>query len=141
MKRWFKYQILTIIFGLCLITTPAKAQANQFVVSYVSNDLSATPKRLMNALNVAMHQLSSKRLEIIVVAHFDAVQAMRVQDDEASVWVKKLQKQGVKFRVGRHSMTTWGLTDDDMLLSVEIVPSGLAEVMHLQMKGYQLIQL
>lgn len=126
-----------VCFSVVFSSNVLAKKNNQFVVALVSNPADFSPKWTLRELSFAMKELKEFNPEVVVIAYRSGVQALRVDDRDTARWVKKLSKQGVKFKVGRNSMKLWGLTDDDMPVSVEIVPSGLAEMMDHQMKGFR----
>lgn len=113
----------------------AKAR-NHFVIALVGNASDFRPKWSLKELDLALSELKSQSVDVVIVAYRSGVQALRVDDNETRQWVKRLMAKGVQFKVGRESMDLWGLSDDNMPVEIEIVPSGLAEVMMYQMKGY-----
>lgn len=137
-RTFFTRIVLAFFLSVAALSSiPAQAKNNQFVVALVSNPADFSPKWTLRELSLAMKELEVFQPEVVVIAYRSGVQALRVDDRDTARWVKKLSKQGVKFKVGRNSMKLWGLTDDDMPVSVEIVPSGLAEMMDHQMRGFR----
>lgn len=129
--------MLVLVAFTILHSNANASDNNQFVIALVGNGSDFRPKWSLKELDMALTELASHRPKVVIVAYRSGVQALRVDDRETRPWIERLMAKGVVFKVGRESMDLWGLSDDNMPIEIEIVPSGLAEVMMYQMRGYQ----
>jgi len=137
MKQFVKTLLLINIAFLSFYGTQAQAKSEKkFVVALVGESTNIYPQWHLRQLELSLAELSHLNPKVVVIAFRSGVQALSVKDRDTRKWVKRLKKQGVEFKIGRSSMDLWGLSDDDMPVDIEIVPSGLTELMLYQSKGY-----
>lgn len=145
MPRLFAPLLATFLFAGALLVpaaasraaAPAPAEAEEKVV-YHMNDASVARMAIANMNN---HLNGSPKTKIVVVAHGKGIDFLLdgARDDKGSFAsaVAALSARGVDFRVCRNTLKSRNLTDDAVMMEVNVVPSGVVEVARLQAKeGY-----
>jgi len=150
MKYLHQVQRLTAAFGLALTLASSGVQAvdasppqanleKQKVVFQVSAD---DPKiwnlALNNAKNV-QQELGAKYVEVEIVAYGPGIGMLKF-DSVVSSRVGEAVGDGIKVVACENTMKAQKLTKDDMLASIDFVPSGVVELMKKQKEGYAYIR-
>ncbi len=158
-------KIIGILAALLLMTTSLSSVAyadgekygKQKVVYHINYD---NPKKQAGALrNIQNHinAVGAKNMDIKVVLHGNGLALLldpdslaklkkfkfANADDDMTAKIDGLKDQGVAFNVCANTVTGRNVDINDDLYSVEdkdIVPSGVAELAHLQMQGYSYIK-
>ena len=123
----------------------AGGYGKQKVVYHINYD---NPKRQKGALrNIQNHinAVGKEKLDLRVVMHGKGVTLMKLANNDANVQSKviNLKKQGIKFNVCNNTLVGKKINYKNDLFDVEqsdIVPSGVAEIAHLQKKGYAYVK-
>jgi intracellular sulfur oxidation DsrE/DsrF family protein len=131
----FAAKLLAII-ALSLAASAAWAQEK--VVYHFDSGLEQATKGLRNIYN---HLEVDPKARIIAVTHADGVDfLMEGAKDRLGPFdarVQDLMGRGVKFQVCEITLRNLKLKKDQFILGVEFVPSGVAQITHLQQKeGY-----
>lgn len=79
-------------------------------------------------------------VEVEVVAHGDGVKAFLLTGHYVDD-VRRMNEEGVRFVVCANSMRAMNFSRDDFLRSIEVVPSGVGEIVRRQAEGYAYIRL
>jgi len=119
---------------------PAKNGYNQQKVVYHVNNLQTANGALRNVKN-HLNALGDKNAEIIVVTHSSGAFAMvdGSKDKKGNSFedtIQKLANRGVKFTICANTIRGKKIDKNKINLNAKIIPSGVAEVAHLQQKGY-----
>jgi intracellular sulfur oxidation DsrE/DsrF family protein len=127
---------LLAILALSLAVSAAWAQEK--VVYHFDSGLEQATKGLRNIYN---HLEVDPKARIIAVTHADGVDfLMEGAKDRLGPFdarVQDLMGRGVKFQVCEITLRNLKLKKDQFILGVEFVPSGVAQITHLQQKeGY-----
>lgn len=120
----------------------AAPQAPEAVVQekvvYHVNDASVARMALRNIEN---HLNASPGVRIVVVAHGKGIDFLLndAKDNKGAYepQVADLKNRGVEFRVCRNTLKGRNLDDSAVIMEASVVPSGVAEIAHLQaQEGY-----
>ena len=119
---------------------PAKNGYNQQKVVYHVNNLQTAFGALRNVKN-HLNALGDKNSEIIVVTHSSGAFAMvdGTKDKKGKSFestIQKLANRGVKFTICANTIRGKKINKNKINLNAKVIPSGVAEVAHLQQKGY-----
>ena len=119
---------------------PAKNGYNQQKVVYHVNNLQTANGALRNVKN-HLNALGDKNAEIIVVTHSSGAFAMvdGSKDKKGNSFddtIQKLANRGVKFTICANTIRGKKIDKNKINLNAKIIPSGVAEVAHLQQQGY-----
>lgn len=142
-----------LVAGLALTATahavdpskPAKNGYNQQKVVYHIDDIAMAGAALRNVKN-HLNALGDENAEIIVVTHssgaFALVDgAMGKKDKDGKPYdfrdqVAALANRGVKFEICANTIRGKKIPKEKINENAEIVPSGVAQIAHLEQKGY-----
>lgn len=143
-------QILIIAAGLVLAATlfalnatrveAAKNGYEPQKVVYHINDIDHANGALRNIRN-HLNAVGDDNAQIIVVTHSGG--ALALVDGEADsrgnqfdAVIAELANRGVKFQICNNTIKGKGLDRNKLNLNAEVVPSGVAQLAHLQQQGY-----
>lgn len=150
MKYIHQVQRLTAAFGLALTLASSGVQAvdaslpqanpgKQKVVFQVSaDDPTIWNLALNNAKNV-QQELGAQNVEVEIVAYGPGIGMLKF-DSVVSSRVGEAVGGGIKIVACEITMKAQKLTKDDMLASIDFVPSGVVELMKKQKEGYAYIR-
>ncbi|WP_298670040.1 DsrE family protein [uncultured Methanofollis sp.] len=79
-------------------------------------------------------------VEIEVVAHGDGVKAFLLTGQHVDD-IRRMTEEGVRFAVCANSIRAMSFSRDDFQRSVEVVPSGIGEIVRRQSEGYAYLRL
>ena len=118
---------------------PAKNGYNQQQVVYHINNLQSANGALRNVKN-HLNALGDKNAEIIVVTHSSGAFSMvdGTKDKKGNSFedtIQKLANRGVKFTICANTIRGKKINKNKINLNAKVIPSGVAEVAHLQQKG------
>jgi intracellular sulfur oxidation DsrE/DsrF family protein len=124
----------------CNSYKPAKNGYNQQKVVYHINNLQTANGALRNVKN-HLNALGDENAEIIVVTHSSGAFAMvdGTKDKKGNSFestIQKLANRGVKFTICANTIRGKKINKNKINLNAKVIPSGVAEVAHLQQKGY-----
>lgn len=119
---------------------PAKNGYHQQKVVYHINNLQTANGALRNVKN-HLNALGDENAEIIVVTHSSGAFAMvdGTKDKKGNSFedtIQKLSNRGVKFTICANTIRGKKIDKNKINLNAKVIPSGVAEVAELQMKGY-----
>jgi len=119
---------------------PAKNGYNQQKVVYHVNNVNTAYGALRNVKN-HLNALGDKNIELIVVTHSSGAFAMvdGTKDKKGHTFdatIQKLANRGVKFTICANTIRGKKINKNKINLNAKVIPSGVAEVAHLQQKGY-----
>lgn len=121
-------------------TTAAENGYHKQKVVYHINDSAVAPVALRNVQN-HINALGAGNAEIVVVTHGKGIDFL-LEDWKDSAgksqgdMVQDLANQGVVFNVCRNTLTGRKLDENQVNMNAVIVPSGVATVGELQLRGY-----
>lgn len=78
-------------------------------------------------------------VEVILVTNGNGIKAF-VRESAIVQRVEKLRKLGVTFKICANSLASRGMTKEDLLDQVEIVGSGIGEIVRRQIDGWAYIK-
>jgi intracellular sulfur oxidation DsrE/DsrF family protein len=127
-----------LLFALALALAAPAAWAQEKVVYHFDGGLSQATAGLRNIYN---HLEVDPKVKIVAVVHADGVLfLMEGAKDRLGPYdarVQDLMSQGVKFQVCEITLRNLKLKKEQFIIGVEFVPSGVAQITHLQQKeGY-----
>lgn len=134
-------KILLKLIALCLalgLFSGARAEDPVKAVYHLSDDQSA----MLAMMNAANHLAADPNAKIVVVALSRGVKAFVFGAQDATgkpyaEWVDQLTARGVEFRMCQNTMNAFKISKGDLVDKVQIVPSGVAEIVRLQAReGY-----
>ncbi len=152
MKRLFAtLAVLVAVIGLTLTTagtTQAEGYGKQKVVYHINYDGGPESKRYKGAMrNIQNHinAVGAENLDLKVVLHGNGLGVLMQAntDDALQTAVASLKGQNVSFHVCNNTLRGREISYEDDLYDVwesDIVPSGVAELAHLQAQGYTYIK-
>jgi intracellular sulfur oxidation DsrE/DsrF family protein len=139
---------LTAMIGLGATAVQAGTAKNGYdkqKVVYHINDLSSAKGALRNVKN-HLNAVGDENIELIVVTHssgaFALVDgAMGKTDKDGKPYdfrdqIAGLANRGVKFQICANTIKGKKIPKDKINENAEIIPSGVAQVAHLQQRGY-----
>lgn len=144
--------VAALAAALLLVAGSAQAQdaryGEQKVVYHINFDGGETAGPYMSALgNVRNHinAVGRENITVRVVLHGDGVHLLRDAKDNTDLQqrVLDMRAQGVRFLVCRNTLTGRNIDYEWDLFEVfeeDIVPSGVAELSHLQQQGYTYVR-
>ena len=125
---------------LLAVAVQAGEYAPQKAVYHVNYD--ATPRQLATLRNIGNHldAVGDDNMDLRVVIHGAGISLLRqaVDNPDLQSRIDGLRLRGVKFNVCANTLRGRGLSVDDLHDTSEddLVPSGVAEVAHLQAQGF-----
>ena len=129
--------LLTTVFAATLLMCAVAVRADDAIktVYHLPDERLAT--LAMN--NISNHLAADPGVKIVVVALSTGVRAFTFGAQDAggrayADWVDQLTAKGVEFRICQNSMNAMKLTKNDLIDTVVVVPSGVAEIARLQAK-------
>jgi intracellular sulfur oxidation DsrE/DsrF family protein len=145
---------LLAVMAIVLAVAPAKAEAadsrygKQKVVYHINYNGSEDDKLYRGAMrNIQNHinAVGAENLDIKVVVHGNGVNLLKsaVDDQQLQSQVVNLKIQNVSFQVCNNTLVGRKIDYENELFEVfddMIVPSGVAELSHLQQQGYTYIK-
>lgn len=143
--------ILSAIMLAGLTASPADAEGRygkQKVVYHINYEGGDKDKKYRGAMrNIQNHinAVGAENMEIKVVLHGNGVSLLKsaVTNDQVQGAVVALKSQNVSFHVCNNTLKGRKISYDNDLFDVyeeDIVPSGVAELSHLQQQGYTYIK-
>jgi intracellular sulfur oxidation DsrE/DsrF family protein len=128
----------SLLAALALSLAAPAAWAQDKVVYHFDSGLSQATAGLRNMYN---HLEADPKVKIVAVAHADGVNfLMEGAKDRLGPFdarVQDLMSQGVRFQVCEITLRNLKLKKDQFIIGVEFVPSGVAQITHLQQReGY-----
>lgn len=117
----------------------------QKVVYHINTDDPRAQKGAMRNIQNHINAVGAENLDLRVVMHGNGLSLlMRAnEDDQVQSSVAHLKNQGIGFKVCANTLKGRKISYQDDLYDVEqadIVPSGVAEIAHLQGKGYSYVK-
>lgn len=135
--------LTSAVFVLAAFTQPALAEGygKQKVVYHINYDADKRQGGALRNIQNHINAVGAENLSVSVVMHSGGVTLLQRARDDISLQSKvdNLKLQGVKFNVCRNTLTAKSLDPSTDLYDVaetDIVPSGVAEISHLQGQGY-----
>ena len=130
--------VAKLLAVLALSLAAGMASAQEKVVYHFDSGLAQATAGLRNIYN---HLEADPKVKIVAVAHADGVNfLMEGAKDRLGPFdarVQDLMSQGVRFQVCEFTLRVLKLKKDQFIIGVEFVPSGVAQITHLQQKeGY-----
>jgi hypothetical protein len=142
--------LLATLIGLSLGAAPSPAQdryGKQKVVYHIDLDGGQDARYYRGAMgNIQNHinAVGEANIEIKVVMHGDGVNLVRSAktDDRLQATIASLKGQRVDFLVCKNTLDGRKIGRDELydVDQEDVVPSGVAEISHLQMQGYTYIK-
>ena len=138
------FKLLATVLVGALLTGALAVRADDVIktVYHLPDDRLAT--LAMN--NINNHLAADPGVRIVVVALSTGVRAFTFGAQDAggrpyAEWVDQLAAKGVEFRICQNSMNALRLAKSDLIETVQVVPSGVAEIARLQAReGYVYIR-
>lgn len=122
----------------------AKNGYNKQKVVYHLNDIDSAFGALRNAKN-HLNALGDENIELIVVTHskgaFTLVDGSKdAKGRDMKDAIQKLANRGVKFQICANTIRGKKIDKNKINLNAEVVPSGVAQISHLQDQGYTYVK-
>lgn len=146
MKKLLALAMVTMLsLAAGMSASLAAGYGKQKVAYHINYD---DEKRLKGALrNIQNHvnAVGKDNLDLRVVMHGKGVTLLKIANDNPDMQSKiiNLKKQGIKFNVCNNTLVGKKISYKNDLFEVEeadIVPSGVAEIAHLQQMGYAYVK-
>jgi hypothetical protein len=150
-RLYMIFAALGLTVGLTLAgagASLAEGYGKQKVVYHINGEGGPESKAYRGAMrNIQNHinAVGAENLDLKVVLHGNGVGVLMQarEDDGLQTMVGSLKSQGVSFHVCNNTLVGREISYDDDLYDVwesDIVPSGVAELAHLQAQGYTYIK-
>lgn len=130
----------------CQANKPKEAKNGYFQqkVVYHINDINSANGALRNVKN-HLNALGDENVEIVVVTHSGGAFALVDGSTDAKGnsfedTVQKLSNRGVQFQICANTIRGKKIDKSKINLNAKVVPSGVAQVAHLQQQGYQYVK-
>jgi intracellular sulfur oxidation DsrE/DsrF family protein len=147
MKKILAFAMIAVLglAGGAKLAFAAGGYGKQKVVYHINYDdekqLQASLRNIQNHINA----VGKENLDLRVVLHGAGVELLRManQKPEFQQSIDNLKKQGIKFNVCENTLKGKKINYKNDLWDVseqDIVPSGVAEIAHLQAQGYTYIK-
>ena len=141
--------LLSIVgLGVAMSTAASAGDAkngyNKQKVVYHLNNIDAAFGALRNAKN-HLNALGDENIELIVVTHskgaFTLVEGSKDKKGRnMKDMVNKLANRGVKFQICANTIRGKKIDKNKISLHAEVIPSGVAQLSHLQDQGYTYVK-
>ena len=133
-----------VLAGSANAADSAKNGYNKQKVVYHLNDIDSAFGALRNAKN-HLNALGDENIELIVVTHskgaFTLVDGSKdAKGREMKDMVNKLANRGVKFQICANTIRGKKIDKNLINLNAEVVPSGVAQIAHLEQMGYNYVK-
>ncbi|MCU7852871.1 MAG: DsrE family protein [Candidatus Thiodiazotropha sp. (ex Monitilora ramsayi)] len=159
-KYSFSKRVVLIIAGLLMLSGQAigaEGYGKQKVVYHINYDDPKTQKSALRNIQNHINAVGAENLELKVVLHGDGLSLLIYPDslaklakfkqanagEEMAAKIDGLKSQGVNFQVCGNTVRGRKVELESDLYDVEagdVVPSGVAELSHLQAQGYTYIK-
>lgn len=152
MKRFITGALAALaLIGLSLVSAPeasAEGYGKQKVVYHINYEGGPESKKYKGAMrNIQNHinAVGAENLEVRVVMHGNGLGVLMSakEDDTLQTAIGSLKSQNVSFHVCANTLRGRNISYEDDLYDVwdsDIVPSGVAELAHLQQQGFTYIK-
>ena len=135
---------LGVVLSACATSEPAKNGYNKQKVVYHLNDIDSAFGALRNAKN-HLNALGDENIELIVVTHskgaFTLVDGSKdAKGRSMTDTIQKLSNRGVKFQICANTIRGKKIDKNKINLNAEVIPSGVAQISHLQDQGYTYVK-
>ncbi|VAW73188.1 hypothetical protein MNBD_GAMMA12-551 [hydrothermal vent metagenome] len=129
-----------LVVGSASAAKKAKNGYNTQKVVYHVNNLQSAFGALRNVKN-HLNALGDKNIEVRVVTHSSGAFAMvdGTKDKKGHAFsdtIAALSNRGVKFYICANTIRGKKISKDKINLNAKVIPSGVAEVAHLQQEGF-----
>ena len=142
-----------LALGLLVLTAAGSATANDrygkqkvvYHINYNGGEDSKAYRGAMRNIQNHINAVGAENMDIKVVLHGNGVYLLRdaKSNDKLQMAVTSLKSQDVSFHVCNNTLNGRKISYEDDLFEVwedDIVPSGVAELSHLQQQGYTYIK-
>ncbi len=150
--RAFK-TVAAVALGLLVMAAAGGAAANDrygkqkvvYHINYNGGEDGKAYRAAMRNIQNHINAVGAENIDVKVVLHGNGVYLLRdaVSDDKIQMAVTSLKSQDVTFNVCNNTLKGRKLAYEKDLFEVwqdDIVPSGVAEISHLQQQGYTYIK-
>lgn len=125
---------LMLLGALALPLAAQAGGASKMVIQVSDNDAAKWNLALNNANNI-QKDLGKDNVELEIVAYGPGINMLKL-DSEVGNRVAEAVESGVKVMACQNTMRKAKLNKEDMLSSVDFVPSGVVEIMKKQQQNY-----
>ncbi len=144
-------RLITVIALVLATLLPVQAQDGRYGsqkvvyhINYPGGDGGKAYRAAMSNIQNHINAVGAQNLDIKVVLHGNGVGLLidAVESADLRARIASLKGQDVGFQVCRNTLTGNDLDEDDLydVWDGDIVPSGVAELSHLQQQGYTYIK-
>ena len=136
---------LFLIGGMGVAQAGGTSYGKQKVVYHINYDNPKLQKAALRNIQNHINAVGKENLDLRVVMHGKGYTLLKTANDDLDVQSKvvNLKKQGVKMQVCNNTLRGKKINYKNDLFDVEkgdIVPSGVAEIAHLQAKGFSYVK-
>jgi intracellular sulfur oxidation DsrE/DsrF family protein len=145
--------LIVIVLSTMVLATAGNAAANDrygkqkvvYHINYNGGENSKAYKGAMRNIQNHINAVGAENMDIKVVLHGNGVNLLceAKSNDKVQMSVTNLKSQNVSFHVCNNTLKGRKISYENDLFEVwqdDIVPSGVAELSHLQMQGYTYIK-
>lgn len=137
--------VLAALFTLASAVGTAGEYGRQKVVYHINMDDPAIHNAAMRNIQNHINAVGAENLDLRIVMHGDGVSLLQNANSDMNVQSKvvSLKSQNIRFHVCANTLRGRGIDKDNDLFNVteaDIVPSGVAELSHLQQQGFTYIK-
>ncbi len=106
------------------------------VVFQLNESASSAVEGVLGNIRHLQAELASAGLEVELVAHGDGLVAFYRAPNRQARTIREMAEQGVRFVACHNTMAARGLSPGDLLEVVQVVPSGVGELVRRQAEGW-----
>lgn len=145
-KRFFLFAFVAFLgHGVVAGATHAESREKQKVVYHINIDDGKVLNTAMKTIQNHLNAVGVDNLDLRVVLHGDGIALLQLANSDPAFQgkVKNLKRQGVHFIVCHSTLASRKIDFKKDLYDVteeDIVPSGVAEIAHLQSQGFSYVK-
>ncbi|SPF47138.1 conserved hypothetical protein [Candidatus Desulfosporosinus infrequens] len=94
----------------------------------------------LNNIENLLEDLGKDNVKVELVANYEGIAILLKSPDTYGEQIARLEKMGVKFAACSNSMRQRGITKAELVEFVQIVPSGIGELVKKQSQGWAYIR-
>jgi hypothetical protein len=110
------------------------------VVFHIDEGDIARANMVLHNIQNLIDDLGQDEVEVALVANSEGVKALLRSPNVHRRQIRKLAEQGVQFLACGNSLRFLGLSEDDLLEGVRVVPAGVSELTKKQTDGWAYIR-
>jgi len=110
------------------------------VLFHIDEGSIARANMVLHNIQNLIDDLGEETVDVALVANGEGVRAVIKSPNVHKGRIKRLAEQGVRFLACANSLRFFGLTEDDLLDPVDVIPAGVSELVKRQAEGWAYIR-